>query len=149
MGNICRSPLAHGYFEDLVHKNNLGSLIAVDSAGTHAYHIGEMPDPRSQEVASRHGIDLTTQRGRKVSDKDFEVFDYILAMDEANLLMLKQRAPKEFHSKIHLFLDFSADSSVTEVPDPYYGGANGFDYVYSLVESASDGLLKHIQRTSL
>ena len=145
MGNICRSPLAHGYFQDLVNKEGLDSRIEIDSAGTHAYHVGEPPDRRSQEVANRHGIDLSTQRGRKVVDGDFDYYDYILAMDNENLSILRQRAALEDHKKIHLFMDFAQSAGVSEVPDPYYGGAQGFDYVYGLVEQASIGLLDGIK----
>ncbi len=149
MGNICRSPLAHGYFETLVKGRGLSGIIEVDSAGTHAYHVGEKPDPRSQEVAIRHGIDLSNQRGRKVCENDFEYYDYILAMDRDNLSILHQRSPTEYHSKIELFMNYANDRTVSEVPDPYYGGSKGFDNVYSLIESASTGLLENIQKRYL
>lgn len=145
MGNICRSPLAHGLFEDLVEKAGLSDRIRVDSAGTHAYHVGEEPDPRSQQTGRRHGIDLSRQRARRVADEDFERFDYILAMDRDNFGILMRSAPPEQHHKIRLFLEFAPEMSAEEVPDPYYGGVDGFDRVYDLVEAAAAGLLQHIR----
>lgn len=145
MGNICRSPLAHGLFEDLVEREGLSDLIVVDSAGTHAYHIGEAPDPRSQQTARRHGIDLSHQRARRVAHPDFEEFDYILAMDRDNYSILVRSAPAEHHSKIRLFLEFAPERDEEEVPDPYYGGPEGFDRVYDMVEAAARGLLQDIR----
>jgi len=145
MGNICRSPLAHGLFEDLVEKAGLSERVRVDSAGTHAYHVGEEPDPRSQQTALRHGIDLSSQRARRVASEDFEQFDYILAMDRDNFGILMRSASPEHHHKIHMFLEFAPEMPAEEVPDPYYGGADGFDKVYDLVEAAAAGLLQHIR----
>jgi protein-tyrosine phosphatase len=146
MGNICRSPLAHGLFEDLVAKEGLSELIVVDSAGTHAYHVGEQPDPRSQQTALRHGIDLSRQRARRVASPDYERFDYILAMDGDNYRMLADSCPDEHRHKLRLFLEFAPELSEREVPDPYYGGASGFEHVYGLVEAAARGLLAEIKR---
>jgi len=145
MGNICRSPLAHGRFEHLVEEEGLTGRIEVDSAGTHAYHIGEPPDPRSQQTAARRGIDLSGQRGRKVSSADFEEFDYVLAMDEDNLAILLSLAPAEHRHKARLFLEFAPELEESEVPDPYYGGASGFEHVYDLIDAAAKGLLLHIR----
>lgn len=149
MGNICRSPLAHGLFQELVDKEGLSDLIVVDSAGTHAYHVGEQPDPRSQQTALRHGIDLSRQRARRVADKDFEAFDYILAMDRDNYSILISNSPAEHHHKISMFLEFAPQRSEEEVPDPYYGGPDGFDRVYDLVEAAAAGLLQDIRNKHL
>jgi len=144
MGNICRSPTAHGIFEDLVKRNNLSDQINVDSAGTHAYHIGESPDERSQATAVAHGYDLSKQQARKVEIHDLDEFDYILAMDKPNEYSLNKLATEEQRERIHLFMDFAKERPETEVPDPYYGGDQGFENVLKMVESASQGLLNHI-----
>jgi protein-tyrosine phosphatase len=147
MGNICRSPLAHGVFERMVREEGLSHLIEVDSSGTHSWHIGKRPDPRSQEVAMRHGLDLNYQQARKVTADDIDTFDYILAMDRDNLEILQGLAQsKEALAKISLFLDFADEIELTEVPDPYYGGPQGFDHVYELVEAAARGLLQSINQ---
>jgi protein-tyrosine phosphatase len=145
MGNICRSPLAHGLFEALVEREGLTDLIIVDSAGTHAYHVGEPPDPRSQQTAVRHGVDLSRQRARRVSRDDFDQFDYILAMDQDNYQNLMASAPNEHQHKVQLFLEFAPQRREREVPDPYYGGPDGFEHVYELVEAAALGLLADIR----
>jgi protein-tyrosine phosphatase len=145
MGNICRSPLAHGLFETLVEREGLSDVIVVDSAGTHAYHVGEPPDPRSQQTAQRHNIDLGQQRARRVSRDDFNRFDYILAMDHDNYNNLINSAPKDQQHKVHLFLEFAPQRREREVPDPYYGGHDGFEHVYELVEAAAMGLLADIR----
>lgn len=146
MGNICRSPTAQGVFENLVAKQGLGDVILVDSAGTHAYHVGEQPDPRSRQCAMRRGVDLDRQRARKVQKSDFDEFHYILAMDNSNyedlLCACPDPAAKE---RLHLFLSFAPHRMEQDVPDPYYGGPNGFDIVFDLVEEASQGLLDHIK----
>lgn len=147
MGNICRSPTAQGTFEKVVKEAGLEKQIFIDSAGTHAYHIGENPDPRSQSVAKNHGIDLSKQQARKVSLKDFEEFDYILAMDKDNRSSLRLICPDEYLEKIYLFLDFSPESGFKEIPDPYYGGEKGFELVLNLTETASQGLLAAIRRS--
>ncbi len=149
MGNICRSPLAHGLFEDRVKKEGLSERIAVDSAGTHAYHVGEAPDPRSQQTAMCHGIDLSHQRARRVDHPDFEKFDYILVMDRDNYRNLINSSPTEHHHKINLFMGFAPQRSEEEVPDPYYGGPDGFDRVYEMVEAAAAGLMEDIRRKHL
>jgi protein-tyrosine phosphatase len=145
MGNICRSPTAEGVFRHQVAKAGLDEQIVVDSAGTHAYHVGSPPDRRAKAAAERRGISLGELRARRVSDADFERFDYIIAMDEDNVAHLKDEAPLEHHSKVQLFLEFSSGRQV-EVPDPYYGGAAGFERVLDLVEEASQGLLETLSR---
>ncbi|MGM0594881.1 MAG: low molecular weight protein-tyrosine-phosphatase [Pseudomonadota bacterium] len=146
MGNICRSPLAHGLFEHQVREAGLEGRIVVDSAGTHAYHVGEAPDPRSQETAMRHGLDLSRQRARRVTLEDFEAYDYVLAMDRDNYAILIDSAPEQHHGKIRMFLEFAPERPEKEVPDPYYGGPDGFDRVYDMVEAAASGLLEAIRR---
>lgn len=144
MGNICRSPTAHGVFRDLVQKSGLDDKIIIDSAGTHAYHVGKSPDSRSQQVAKQRGMDMSDLRARIVTDADFYEFDLILAMDGANYQDLLTMATPDTEHKVKLFLDFAENSSEQEVPDPYYGGAKGFDRVFDMVEDASLGLLRHI-----
>ena len=147
MGNICRSPLAHGVFETMVADAGLHDRIDVDSSGTHSYHVGKSPDLRSIEVAARHGVDLTHQRARQAVREDLLNFDYILAMDSDNYQGLMQHAVGDGGAKISLLLEFAPETKQREVPDPYYGGARGFDNVYKLVEAGSRGLLEHIRAT--
>lgn len=149
MGNICRSPTAHGVFQHLVRQHDLEANIEIDSAGTHAYHVGESPDSRSTKVAESRGYDLSYIRARRVEMSDFEYFDYILAMDADNYEILCSMAPSQYKKRVSLFLDFANDRSETEVPDPYFGGGRGFDHVLDLVESASNGLLAHIRSKDL
>lgn len=143
MGNICRSPTAEGVFRYKVEQASLENKISIDSAGTHAYHVGSPPDTRAQNAALKRDIDLSSQCARRVSSDDFSEFDYIVAMDESNKDDLLSICPAGYENRVHLFLDF-ADSNETEVPDPYYGQGRGFEIVLNLVEDASDGLLKHI-----
>ena len=145
MGNICRSPTAEGVFRHMVEQSDAEDEISIDSAGTHAYHVGNPPDGRAQDAALKRDIDLSNQRARRVSRDDFEEFDYVIAMDESNRSDLLSICPDGYEDRIHLFLDFSgADES--EVPDPYYGQGRGFEIVLNLVEDASDGLLIHIRK---
>ena len=145
MGNLCRSPMAEGAFTRLVEEAGLASRIAVDSAGTHDYHVGDPPDKRAQRAAERRGYAISHQRGRQVSSRDFQEFDYILAMDEVNLRALQRFCPREHELKLKLFMEFHTDSGVREVPDPYYGGNDGFERVLDMVEDASQGLLRHLR----
>ena len=148
LGNICRSPTAEGVFRAVAARDAPDLMIEVDSAGTAGYHIGEPPDPRTRQAASRRGYDLAPLRARIVEPGDFEEFDLILAMDRENLNVLHHRAPAHARDRVRLFLEFAPESPVTEVPDPYYGGPNGFEEVLDLVEQASQGLLAHLrQRT--
>ena len=149
LGNICRSPTAHGVFRQLVNEAGLEEMIEIDSAGTAAFHVGKSPDARSTQLAKQRGIEMADLRARQVDLGDFYQYDYVLAMDEANFFNLKEVALPEHYDKIQLFLDYSNDYAEKEVPDPYYGGAQGFDHVFDLVESASQGLLQHIQRKHL
>lgn len=145
MGNICRSPTAEGVFRKLVEDEGLAERIVIDSAGTHAYHVGERPDRRAQAAAERRGVSLSDIRARRVTQDDFERFDYVLAMDRLNLHMLSEEAGEEFAERLGLFLDFGAGTE-SEVPDPYYGGAAGFERVLDLVEEASRGLLETLRK---
>lgn len=149
LGNICRSPTAHGVFRQMVRDQNLEHLIEIDSAGTAAYHIGKAPDARSTQVAKGRGIDMQDLRARKVDFGDFIVYDYILAMDESNYSNLRELALPEHFDKILMFLDFAENWQEREVPDPYYGGPEGFDRVFDMVTDASEGLLKHIKANHL
>ena len=144
-GNICRSPTAEGVFRALVEREGLAKKITVDSAGTHAYHIGEAPDARSQEAARRRGIDLSRQRARKATKRDVETFGYVLAMDRSHLHALKRLARSGDAAHVRLFLEFAPEAGAREVPDPYYGGADGFEDVLDLIEAASEGLLADIR----
>lgn len=148
MGNICRSPTAEGVFRQrLAHFMNLATdlQIEVDSAGTHDYHVGDPPDARSVAAALRRGIDLSMLRARMVDTQDFERFDLILAMDEQNLQELQRRAPLHRHERLRLMMDYAPDAGRRFVPDPYYGGAPGFEEVLDLLEQAADGLLRDLQ----
>lgn len=146
MGNICRSPTAHGVFEQRVKERALDDHILVDSAGTHAYHVGEQPDRRSQATALARGCDLSYQRARKVTVQDFDEFDFVLAMDQSNLSDLHGLASPQQRQRIALFLDYAERWEEREVPDPYYGGSRGFDRVFDMVDDAAEGLLAHIMR---
>lgn len=145
MGNICRSPTAEGVFRKTVQEAGMTEHIEIDSSGTHAYHIGSAPDARASQAASVRGYDLSGLVGRQVDAGDFERFDYILAMDRDNLENLHRRCPKEHRHKLALFLTYSARYKGQEVPDPYYGGAQGFDLVLDMVEDAAAGLLADIR----
>ncbi|VAW62257.1 Low molecular weight protein tyrosine phosphatase [hydrothermal vent metagenome] len=144
MGNICRSPTAEGYFQHVVKQSGLADKIHTDSAGTHAYHIGSPPDNRAQAAASKRGIDLSSLRGRKVEAVDFEKFDYVIAMDDSNFSDLQMVADGDANN-LFMFLEFAEQFSEKEVPDPYYGGDQGFEHVLDLIEDASNGLLKNIR----
>lgn len=144
-GNICRSPSAEGVFRHMVRQAGLDAVIATDSAGTHSFHVGEPPDPRSQEAALRRGIDLGDLRARKVRPQDFQDFDLLLAMDSGHYNQLLALCPPGREDRVRMFLSFAPDLRVTDVPDPYYGEENGFDYVLDLIEAASAGLLAHLR----
>jgi protein-tyrosine phosphatase len=145
MGNICRSPTAEGVFRYHAELSGVLDRLHIDSAGTHAYHTGEPADRRARAAAERRGVSLEGIRARRVVAADFERFDYILAMDEENLARLRSESPEEHQHKLRLFLEF-ATGQEDEVPDPYYGGAAGFERVLDLVEEASRGLLETLSR---
>jgi protein-tyrosine phosphatase len=146
MGNICRSPTAEGVFRHLVRAEGLEDRIHVESAGTHDYHVGRPPDGRAQQAAARRGYDLSAQRARRVEARHFLEFDYVLAMDAENLAHLRSEAPDGQRGKPALFLDFSPEHRGEEVPDPYYGAADGFAHVLDLVEAGAHGLLADIRK---
>ena len=148
LGNICRSPTAHGVFQALLEQRGMSSAVNVDSCGTGGWHIGEAPDRRATAEAAQRGYDLSALRARQVSSEDFEQFDYILAMDRMNLADLQSMCPSQYTGHLGLFLPFASELQVDEVPDPYYGGADGFTHVLDLVEAASEGLLQEISRAS-
>ena len=143
LGNICRSPTAHGVFEKRVSEEGLASKIYIDSAGTGDWHLGEQPDPRTLLAGQQRGYDLSHLRARQVKAEDFDLFDYILAMDRKNLANLQQLKPRHFTGHLRLFLPFGRDL-VDEVPDPYAGGTEGFEQVLDMVEQAAEGLLAHL-----
>jgi protein-tyrosine phosphatase len=145
MGNICRSPTAEGVFRHHAELAGMAERLHIDSAGTHAYHVGEPADRRARAAAERRGMSLDGIRARRVSVEDFERFDYIIAMDEDNLARLRDEAPEEHQHKLRLFLEYSGGPE-REVPDPYYGGSAGFERVLDLVEAASRGLLERLSR---
>ncbi len=145
MGNICRSPTAEGVFRYHLEHAGKADQVFIDSAGTHAYHVGEPPDRRATAAAERRGMSLQGIRARRVRDSDFERFDYIIAMDDDNFARLEDQSPPEYRSKLRLFLEFSSGRE-REVPDPYYGGAAGFERVLDLVEDASRGLLETLSK---
>lgn len=139
MGNICRSPTAEGVFNHIIQKLGTADRFHLDSAGTHAYHVGESPDARAQQTAKARGVDLSYIRARKFTAGDFETFDYILAMDTDNYEILMEACPDEHQHKVKLFLEFAPEHPERDVPDPYYGGQHGFEHVFDLVEAASHG----------
>lgn len=145
LGNICRSPTAHGVFETLVQRQGLAEVIRIDSAGTGDWHIGRAPDPRALQAAHRRGHDITHLRARQVVADDFRHFDYILAMDHSNLGDLEAMRPHWYQGHLGLFLDFAPGLEGMAVPDPYYGGEEGFDQVFDMVDAAARGLLDHIR----
>ena len=146
MGNICRSPTAEAVFRHYVESAGLSEQILIDSAGTHDYHIGDKPDSRAQRAAQQRGYDMIKLRGRQVGEEDFRRFDYVLAMDRANLAILQRINPPESDSRLGLFLEYARHHSEREVPDPYFGGADGFERVLDMVEDAAQGLLEELRQ---
>jgi len=142
MGNICRSPTAEGSFRSIVSKQDLSDHFEIDSAGTHAYHIGNPPDSRSQQTAREYGIDLSNQRARKVHESDFYYFDHIIAMDTDNIENLKSICPSNSQSQIKLLLDYLPDTGFQSVPDPYFEGK--FDEVFEMVYEACTSFLESL-----
>jgi protein-tyrosine phosphatase len=145
LGNICRSPLAEGVFRHLVREHALEEHFHIDSAGTGAWHVGEPPDPRSREVAERHGVGLDGQRARQVRDQDFAEFDYIVAMDRQNLKALERlRVRSGGEAEVLLLRDHDPAPGDGEVPDPYYGGPRGFDDVFEMIRRSAAEFLRHL-----
>jgi protein-tyrosine phosphatase len=142
LGNICRSPMAEGAFRRLVAERGLSNCFEIDSAGIGDWHVGQAPDNRAQQAAMRRGIDISTQSARQLRADDFSRFDLILAMDAANRADMQRLSPKHVHGKIRHFLDFAPETGKRDVPDPFFGEAEGFDYALDLIEAAAEGLLE-------
>ncbi len=145
MGNICRSPSAEGFFARALAQSQYKDLISIDSAGTHSYHVGHSPDPRAIETASNFDVDLGHLRARKVSVSDFHEFDLIVAMDRSNLADLQLIQPEGSSASLKMMMKYHPDGRPDEVPDPYYGGIDGFSYMCELLDSATAGLLKDVE----
>jgi protein-tyrosine phosphatase len=146
MGNICRSPTAQGVFRKMVGDAGLTDTVQVESAGTHAYHVGEPPDVRAQQAAKKRGYEIADLRARQVTLDDFRDADLILAMDWENLAILQQQCPRAYKHKLHLLMRFAGEHDAATVPDPYYGGPEGFNTVLDYVEDACQGLLDVVRR---
>ena len=147
MGNICRSPTAEGVFSALIKEQKVDAQFAIDSAGTHAYHVGEAPDLRAQKAAKDRNVNLSQIKARKVIFADFEDFDYLLAMDDDNHQILMQSCPGQFKHKVKYFLEYAPHLETREVPDPYYGGKYGFEKVLDMIEDASVGFLNSLKQS--
>lgn len=145
MGNICRSPSAEGVFRAMVQTSGLKDYVEVASAGTHAYHVGEQADPRSRKAAASRNIDIENHRAQHLKKKHFEEYDYIVVMDHANHRNALEICPPGHCDKLHYFMDFAPQLNVKEVPDPYFGGVDGFEHVLDLIEAASAGLMSDIR----
>jgi protein-tyrosine phosphatase len=148
LGNICRSPTAEAVFRHIVAREAPDLDVTIASAGIGSWHIGEPPDERAQAAARRRGFDMSRQRARQIRREDLIEFDLILAMDRENLAELQRRAPTEGRERVRLFLEFADEPDVDEVPDPYYGGDEGFERVLDLTESAARGLLDYLMNQS-
>ena len=146
MGNICRSPTAEGVFRRLIRDAGLNELVQVASAGTHAFHIGEAPDARAQAAARKRNYEIGDLVASQVKPEDFRDFDYILAMDWDNLALLQQQCPKAYQHKLMLLMRFANEFEEATVPDPYYGGPEGFNKVLDYIEDACQGLLEVVRK---
>jgi protein-tyrosine phosphatase len=146
MGNICRSPTAEGVFRRVLVTRAPHLDIEIASAGTHDYHVGSPPDRRAIEAALRRGVDLAALRARTISERDFDYYDLILAMDEENLEELRRRAPPARRERVRLVMDYAPQAAMRAVPDPYYGGALGFEQVLDLLEEAAEGIVQSLLR---
>ncbi|MFT5504323.1 MAG: protein-tyrosine phosphatase [Gammaproteobacteria bacterium] len=144
MGNICRSPTAQGIFENKVNHDGLSDQFNIDSSGTHSYHTGNLPDSRSSATALKNGIDLSSQRSRQIEQQDFEIFDYIVAMDRSNYAELCALAPENHRIKVVMMMSYATQYSNNEVPDPYYGD-DGFEIVFQMLDDACQGLLNELR----
>ena len=144
-GNICRSPTAEGIFRDMVEDAGLSNKVKIDSAGMIAFHTGESPDPRSQEAARKRGVDLSDIRARQISNQDFHAFDLLIALDRSHKEQMQDHAPENSEARIQLLMDYAPHLELEDVPDPYYGGPDGFENVLDLIASASEGLLQKVR----
>ncbi len=146
MGNICRSPTAHAVLRQRLDATGLGDRIAIDSAGTHGFHVGRGPDRRAEEAARARGYAMADLRARQIEAEDLATYDYVIAMDEANLEDVQRLADRASRARVARLLDFLSEPPQRDVPDPYYGGPNGFEQVLDLVEAASDALIERVRR---
>jgi protein-tyrosine phosphatase len=144
LGNICRSPMAEGVFRRVAEEEGVADRFEIDSAGMGEWHIGQAPDTRAQAAALNRGMDISTQSARQVTQADFDRFDLLLAMDGSNFAELTQLAPKSARHKVRRFLDYAPHLSTQDVPDPFYGGSEGFDHALDLIEEAARGLLAEL-----
>lgn len=145
MGNICRSPSAEGFFAKALASSPYREQVSIDSAGTHSYHVGHAPDPRAIETATEFGVDIAGLRARKVNTTDFNDYDLIIAMDHSNYQDLQTIAPAGSRANLKMMMNYHPQGQPAEVPDPYYGGMNGFTYMCELLESATAGLLEDVE----
>lgn len=145
LGNICRSPTAEGVFRRMIEQAGLQASVRIDSAGVAPWQVGRPPDPRAVAAARRRGIELSSLRARQVTASDFETFDYLIAMDRENLADLRAASPPHRADRLHLLLAFTAAGAGSDVPDPFYGGADGFEAVFDLIEDGARGLFEHIR----
>jgi len=149
MGNICRSPTAHGLFLSLIRKQQMEEIIEVNSAGTHSWNIGSSPDLSAQKTAQKYGVDLSDLRARRVVKEDYDYYDYILAMDKSNLANMLAECGEYNRHKLKLLLEYADDTEITEVPDPYGEGMDGFEIVYGLIEQGCQGLLSTLKQDTI
>lgn len=140
LGNICRSPMAEGVFRRVVEEEGAGDRFEIDSAGLGDWHVGQAPDARAQAAAKSRGLDISGQSARQVTGADFSNYDLLVVMDRSNLNELRRRAPMEAYNKIRVFLDYAPHTGVEDVPDPFFGGEEGFDHALDLIEEAAHGL---------
>ena len=145
MGNICRSPSAEGFFINALHRSKIKDHVSTDSAGTHGYHIGHSPDSRAVDTAADFGVDISNLRARKVDVADFDEYDMIIAMDHDNMTNLKRLQPESSRAELKMMMAYHPDGNPVEVPDPYYGGMDGFNYMCSLLNAATTGLLRDLE----
>ncbi|MCX7554106.1 low molecular weight phosphotyrosine protein phosphatase [Marinicella sp. S1101] len=149
MGNICRSPSAEAVFQQLVNEQGLAADFVIDSAGTHSYHVGAKPDPRSMQAAKKRGIQMQHLRARQVQSEDYQRFDFLITMDDANRSNLASMFPQHSQEKVYAMLSFSERNDLDEVPDPYYGSGDGFELVLDLLQDASKGLLNFLRQSEV
>lgn len=146
LGNICRSPLAEGVFRQKVEEAGLEDRFEIDSAGTGSWHVGDLPDARMMRTAAGHGVDLSDLRGRQVQPEDLDRFDHIFAMDRNNLHDTLYLDPEGDHgTRVRLFREFDPEPDDYQVPDPYYGGVDGFEHVFDIVDRTSDAILVRLR----
>ena len=150
MGNICRSPSAEGFFASVLNRSTIKDRVSTDSAGTHGYHVGHPPDGRAIDTAAKFNVEIGDLRARKVNAADFHHFNLIIAMDSSNLEDLKRIQPSDSTASLGMMMQYHPEGQPEDVPDPYYGGMEGFTYMCELLQSATAGLLKDIEaRTDL